>query len=282
MSPTAAPQSSPRRSRFAGLGVRVATGLALAVGGVMLTLLAPGWLVAVVAAAAAGLGAWEYLRLTESGSFASGALAGLPLAAAVPLCALAGPAAVVGTLGLGLAVVAGLSLAQGGELAQAIGRLQRRGWGLLYVGGLLSCLVLLLGMPRGRWWLLFLLTVVVAADTGAYFAGHLAGRHKLAPVVSPGKTVEGLAGGLVLAGVAGGLYAGGLLPEVGLPAGAGLGVGLGAVSVVGDLVESALKRAAGAKDSGRLLPGHGGLLDRADGLMMAAPALLLARVLWWG
>ncbi len=282
MSRPAAPQPTARKSRFAGLGVRVVTGLALAVGGVLLVLLAPAWLVAVVAAAAAGLGAWEYLRLSEPDPPAPAALAGLPLAAAVPLCALAGAAAVVGALGLGLAVVAGLALARGDEPGESLARLQRRGWGLLYLGGLLSCLVLLLGMPQGRWWLLFLLTVVVAADTGAYFAGHLAGRHKLAPVVSPGKTVEGLAGGLVLAGVAGGLYAGGLLPEVGLPAGAGLGVGLGAVSVLGDLVESALKRAAGAKDSGRLLPGHGGLLDRADGLMMAAPALLLARVLWWG
>ena len=117
-----------------------------------------------------------------------------------------------------------------------------------------------------------------AADTGAYFAGRKFGRRKLAPRISPNKTVEGLVGGVV-AGVALGLvvavFAGatpGQLPAVAL-------VALVAVlfSVVGDLFESLLKRQVGVKDSSNLIPGHGGLLDRVDGMVAALPAFALGK-----
>lgn len=124
-----------------------------------------------------------------------------------------------------------------------------------------------------------LLALVWAYDTGAFFAGRFWGRRKLAPALSPGKTWEGVVGGLLLSvGVAfGGLWA--LWPEwppaTRLGHALGLGVLVGGAAQLGDLFESLLKRAAGVKDSGRLFPGHGGLLDRLDGLLFALPVYVL-------
>ena len=124
------------------------------------------------------------------------------------------------------------------------------------------------------WGVLALLLVVWAADSCAYFAGRRFGRRKLAPAVSPGKTVEGL-----LAGLAGAALVLALvrhaIPHAAVPALLAVGVVVAAASVVGDLLESLIKRLTGAKDSGTLLPGHGGVLDRIDGLLAAAPAFVL-------
>lgn len=132
---------------------------------------------------------------------------------------------------------------------------------------------LALVVPHGPDLLLFLLVLVAAADVGAYFGGRRFGRYKLAPTVSPGKTWEGFAAGMLCAAIA---AAGGVL-LFGQPALPWLLVcmSVALVSVVGDLLESMFKRAAGLKDSGGLLPGHGGVLDRLDSLTAAAPAFLL-------
>ncbi|MEZ0471945.1 phosphatidate cytidylyltransferase [Luteimonas salinilitoris] len=138
------------------------------------------------------------------------------------------------------------------------------------------------GQPYGHRWLLIALAMIWAADSGAYFAGRRFGRHKLAPNISPNKTVEGLAGGVV---------AGVLLAVLAAPlAGAELAqlplvalVALLAIlfSVVGDLYESLLKRHVGAKDSGTMIPGHGGLLDRIDSVLAALPVFALGQI-WLG
>ena len=127
----------------------------------------------------------------------------------------------------------------------------------------------------GPWALLFLLVWVWAADTGAYFAGRAFGRHKLAPRVSPGKTIEGLLGGLLLALlVVIGVFQVFALPVALLPL---LVVAVLTVlaSVLGDLFESAVKRRRGVKDSGVMLPGHGGMLDRIDSITAALPVALM-------
>lgn len=120
---------------------------------------------------------------------------------------------------------------------------------------------------------LFILVVVWVADISAYFAGRRFGVHKLAAVTSPGKSIEGAASGMAavgLLGIAGGLWLG--LPPVLVVMFVLMCVAAGALSVLGDLTESLAKRRAGVKDSGNLLPGHGGILDRIDSLTAAAPA----------
>lgn len=136
--------------------------------------------------------------------------------------------------------------------------------------------------PDGKWLTLFLMMVVWAADTGAYFAGHRFGRHKLAPLVSPGKTWEGVAGGLVtvlLLAIGAGVY-GWDFHDGELVVWLLLALLTGFVSVLGDLFESRIKRVAGVKDSGTLIPGHGGVLDRIDAFTAAAPVFALAWLVW--
>jgi phosphatidate cytidylyltransferase len=129
------------------------------------------------------------------------------------------------------------------------------------------------GFARGPLIVLWLILMVCAADIGAYFAGRAFGQRKLAPRVSPGKTWEGAVGGLAmvaLVAAAGALYFG--LPPLMVVV---FGCGVGIFSVIGDLTESMFKRAAALKDSGTLLPGHGGLLDRIDSVTAAAPLYAL-------
>jgi phosphatidate cytidylyltransferase len=136
--------------------------------------------------------------------------------------------------------------------------------------------------PNGHRWLLVALAIVWAADSGAYFVGRHIGRHPMSPRISPNKTIEGLLGGLLAGlavGVAGALFAGAQAAQ--LPAVALVVVLAVGGSVIGDLYESLLKRHVGAKDSSNLLPGHGGILDRIDGVLAALPVFALGKA-WLG
>ena len=148
----------------------------------------------------------------------------------------------------------------------------------LLVGSWLALVVLM--KTGGPWLIVWVLFVVWGADIGAYFTGRAIGRHKLAVLVSPGKTWEGAFGGAALAVVAGtllGAYVPALVALEGRPLRwAVAALVLAAVSVFGDLFESALKRARGVKDSGTIFPGHGGMLDRIDALIAALPCFALA------
>lgn len=131
-------------------------------------------------------------------------------------------------------------------------------------------LAAIISYENGKWLFLLAMVVVVLADLGGYVAGRIFGRHKLAPVISPGKTWEGLFGGLFLQLV---LMLGLKLfiPSLTLASLAILIIPVALISVIGDLFESMIKRYQGVKDSGTLLPGHGGVLDRLDGVMAAMP-----------
>lgn len=158
------------------------------------------------------------------------------------------------------------------------------GW-IVLIGAWMSLVEL---QSRSPWLVLAAMAIVWIADTAAYFSGRAFGRRKLAPQISPGKTWEGVYGGLAAVAI----YALGLLPfarEAGFAPAIGVAAVvawlafallMAAVSVIGDLFESLLKRHAGVKDSGKLLPGHGGVLDRTDALLAAMPLAALAAQLF--
>lgn len=145
-------------------------------------------------------------------------------------------------------------------------------FGLLYVSLTLGHLLLTRARPDGEFLVFFLLLVTWAGDTGAYYVGTALGRHKLAPVISPNKTVEGLVGGLGLAVAAAFLARAWFLPTFGAGDCLATGLLLTLAGVAGDLSESVMKRGVGVKDTGGLIPGHGGMLDRLDSLLFTAPA----------
>ena len=142
-----------------------------------------------------------------------------------------------------------------------------------YVNWLLGYGFWLRDLPSGREWVLLLIWVTWLGETAAYLVGSTVGRHRLAPVISPNKTVEGAVAQFcvsILAAVVGQAWFFGALP---LEHAIAVGALLGIVGQIGDLVESALKRSAGTKDTGRLIPGHGGMLDRIDSLLFNTPVL---------
>lgn len=143
--------------------------------------------------------------------------------------------------------------------------------GVLYIGVPLSTVVSTRSLPAGEFLVLFLAVVTWASDTGAYYAGTLLGTHPLLPSVSPKKTIEGVLGGLALAVGAALLaqwwFASRLSPSDAVI----LGILLTVTGLLGDLFESVIKRWTGVKDSGGILPGHGGMLDRLDSLLFTAP-----------
>lgn len=144
--------------------------------------------------------------------------------------------------------------------------------GMLYLGLTSSYLVMTRMLPQGEWLIFYLVLVTWASDTGAYYIGTLCGRHALAPRLSPKKTWEGLAGGLVFAILVAYIARWWFLPDLSLPDCTIIAILLTATGFWGDLAESAIKRSVRAKDSGSLLPGHGGMLDRLDSLLFTAPA----------
>jgi phosphatidate cytidylyltransferase len=159
-------------------------------------------------------------------------------------------------------------------------------WQSRYVRALMGALILVPAgvsiltihqMTNGRWFVLGLLLIVATADTGAYFSGKAFGKHKLAPKVSPGKTWEGVFGGLLMVAAAALIF--GLTTDHAWFTGLVVAVPTAAVSVVGDLIESMLKRHRGIKDSGLILPGHGGIMDRIDGITAAAPIFALGLII---
>ncbi|OGQ98423.1 MAG: hypothetical protein A2505_06310 [Deltaproteobacteria bacterium RIFOXYD12_FULL_55_16] len=177
--------------------------------------------------------------------------------------------------GLSLALLALLlyTLSRYASLAQPYEVISRTGFGYLYLSLCSAHLILLMALPQGRAWLLLLTALIVASDTAAFYTGSKFGRHKLCPAISPGKTWEGFVGGLVGSLGAALLVRHFFLPEQGLLWLCLIVLLLGSLGAAGDLSESVIKRAFGVKDSGRLLPGHGGLLDRIDSLLLTAPVL---------
>jgi len=279
----AEPAAAPRPgSRWPDLRKRALSAALLIPAAVLCIWLgAEAW--AALVAAAVALLAWEWVRLC---GFSTRHLPGM----AVPLATLAaGTLAVEGAWGwaFGLLFAGFAALAAGVRPPPAKGRRTQPGFwlafGLLYIGVAGIALIYLRGdAAAGRVNVLFLFLVVWASDIGAYLAGRRFGGPKLAPAVSPNKTWSGALGGLVASAGVGMLAAASMEPGS-LPVGRVLLVSLilGAISQAGDLFESWLKRRFQVKDSSALIPGHGGLLDRLDGVLSAAPVAALLGI-WLG
>jgi phosphatidate cytidylyltransferase len=267
--------------RFADLKVRVVTGVAAAAVGLTLLYLGGVWTMLLIALATGAM-IWEFRAITMAGKDQGGDTMGradLPflLAGVVGGVVVAQlysfPAGLI-WLGwsLGVAALADLVAARRGAMLWGVAGgayIGAAGIGFLYLRAL---------EPYGLITALWLFLVVVAADVGGYFAGRLIGGPKLWPRVSPKKTWAGAGGGIGLAVLLGGLFSwatsGTYFLQVCV-----VSAGAAVVSQGGDLAESALKRHFGVKDSGRLLPGHGGAMDRFDGLI--AVALVVALIVWW-
>jgi phosphatidate cytidylyltransferase len=152
--------------------------------------------------------------------------------------------------------------------------------GVVYTGMMLSCVYLVRQTPKGQFWVWYLLFVSWGSDTCAYFVGRALGKHKMAPVLSPHKTVEGAAGGIVgsilLCLLFGLICAGTAQVDMGVMIKISLLIGLvgAVVSELGDLFASSIKRTMNVKDYSHLIPGHGGILDRFDSMILAAPFVM--------
>ena len=260
------------------LGMRILTA-AIGIPVLLLLVRAGGWLLAASLSLLGFIGWWEFCRLARAGGlkpwFWLGALGVLswPLAAYLYSRGCPGPL-------LGLNVWMLIATAMGfiiyhpqRDLGDAAATL----WGQLYLGGLLSHAVLMREASQGLFWVLLALVVTWSYDTAGYFAGRAWGRRHPWPRISPRKTLEGTLAGLAASTLLG-VLALKLFPRWGgplLPLGwsTALCLGLGAAAQAGDLAESALKRWAGVKDSGALIPGHGGVLDRFDSLLLVFPAV---------
>jgi phosphatidate cytidylyltransferase len=254
----------------AGLRLRIISAVVMAAA-VLLAILAGPLAFAVFVAVGAAILSWEWARLCGDGRFgAAGAALAASSVAAVGLAAFGWP---------GIALLLALpATALVHFLARRVlvpgARGGAAGWvagGALYITLPVVALVWLRSDPGGARLILWLMATVWATDIGAFFAGRLIGGPKLAPRISPKKTWAGLIGGMASAGMVG------VIADLSVPGAsttlAAAGVMLAVVAQAGDLGESLVKRRFGAKDSSSLIPGHGGLLDRVDGLLAAAVAL---------
>jgi phosphatidate cytidylyltransferase len=233
----------------------------------------PRALFVLLVVALSGAAAWELMRMFErAGRRAYSRLAVVGAIAVTASFAVSdGRGAVELALTLTVASVLSAPVWRGDALA--VEPMATTMLAIVYVGWLLGHGLLLETLPDGAALVLFLVGTTWAGESAAYGVGSLFGRHQLAPAISPRKTLEGALGQLVVSvATAAGLGAW-LLPHWSVSTAILAGAMLGIVGQIGDLTESAIKRSLGAKDTGGLIPGHGGVLDRLDGLMFNAPAL---------
>ena len=268
------------------LKTRVLSALVLASVGITAILYLPVAGFAALAALVLGLGAWEWSRLVPLSSAVARVLMTAVVCGVfylvwqfVPISDF--PKASVAGVAFWLACLLWLARPGAGAAGNTLTRAAKAAAALAALVPAWMSLVWLRNQESGAWWVLGLLVIVWAADILAYFTGKQFGRTKLAPAISPGKTWEGVTGALLGAGIYGAIASATLKPEWGWALAAGLTVVIAAISIIGDLLISLLKRQADVKDSGVLIPGHGGVLDRFDSTLAAAPVSVAGISLLW-
>jgi phosphatidate cytidylyltransferase len=253
---------------------RVIPGVLLAGGWFLLLFLGSPQLLWGVVAGGAAIALHEYFRMTCASLVGASLWATIACCLLPVLCAFTGAsdAVLAGVVGSLLAVVA-MALHGYAAISDVFRYVSCSGFASLYISLCLAHVVLIRFLPQGPLWLTLLVAVVAGSDTGAYYAGRAFGRRKLFPQISPKKTVAGGVGGLV-AGMVAAEIVNLLFPVKANPGVLLLAAGLLiVVGIAGDLTESMIKRSVGVKDSGTILFGHGGLLDRIDSLLLTAPVL---------
>lgn len=251
---------------------RWVSGLLIALGVILIVLFAPRWLFLLIILGLICLAQQEYLTLSLPGLSVSQKILGFLLSILVALSFYAGRSeCFLGIISLLLFILIILALKEKGDLAPRLEKMHRMLLGFLYVPFFLSFFILLSRFSEGKLWILFALAAVYGGDIAAFYVGRSWGKRRLAPLISPGKTIEG---GI---GAVGGSVVGALLfkflffSKVPLGSAVAIGLGVGILGQIGDLFESLLKRVAQVKDSGALIPGHGGLLDRIDSVLLSVP-----------
>jgi phosphatidate cytidylyltransferase len=172
-----------------------------------------------------------------------------------------------------LLILSVLSMAISKDLSSAISKMGTVLFGILFIAFLLAYVSLIRNMPHGKLWVLFLITTVWAGDISALLSGASFGRHKLYPKISPKKTFEGLGGAILGSIIVALAFVTLFIPHMKKGTCILLAAGIGFFGQLGDFTESMLKRSAQVKDSGNLIPGHGGMLDRLDSFLFSAPFL---------
>jgi phosphatidate cytidylyltransferase len=241
-----------------------------------------GTVFALLVGLAAGICLWEYFRIVCPGGtrtiadplLLAGYLAGVLLVAAAHADL---PELIPVVLAVNVLVCGMISLMRFPRDPGVPDLVAKQIQGVCYIPLFLSFLVMLRSAPDGMTWVFFVCAIIFAGDISALYAGTLWGRHKLSPAVSPGKSVEGALAGLAANLIIGAAAKAFFLPELTLGGCLLFALAVGIAGQAGDLFESALKRVSKVKDSGGLLPGHGGILDRVDALLFAAPVAYILR-----
>jgi phosphatidate cytidylyltransferase len=239
------------------------------------TMGAPAWVFQLLVVATSAAAMWELTRMFEQAGRPVYQWLGVAAAAAVTASfafTSQGLVPVYPTLTLALAVVLVLSAPVWSGVPASTDSPAHTLLGLTYVAWLLGYAILLHALVQGPSLVLFLVGVTWVGETAAYVVGSMIGRHRLAPALSPGKTLEGSAAQIAASVLTAALLQGWLLPGCGYTFALGAGALLGFVGQVGDLTESAIKRSVGTKDTSQIIPGHGGVLDRIDALLFASAA----------
>ena len=262
------------------LGKRLQTAAILIVVFVLFFLLAPPWLLCILATLVVSLASWEYYEMTEPDQGRPDRALCMLLALLFPVAAFFGKAdSLFSLLFLSFLVLSFRALFGNKKLKDRFEKLHLRIFGILYVGFTLSHFLLLADLDHWRQWIFALLIVIYLGDGAAYFSGSYLGKRKLAEKLSPKKTWEGAVGGLL--GSLLGMVICHLLffSMVSFSQALLVAALMAVIGQMGDLVESLIKRSCEIKDSGNILPGHGGILDRIDSVLFAVPVgYYLARI----
>lgn len=265
------------------MAARWLTGLILAAVILLVIIVAPPWVLAVLIAVAAAGGIGEYNNIVLGKGFFKEKLEGTVFALAIPLVTFFGTSQLVlAVLAFCILVIFILFLGSVRDLTFDVAIVAKVTFGILYIPFLLSYFILLRATDKGVLWVLFVLILAFAGDITALYIGKYFGRHKLSPIISPGKTVEGTIGLILGSTLACLIFSYFFFPGLSLIKIGILAIIGSIVGQLGDLCESAIKRNYGLKDASSLLPGHGGLMDRLDCLLFIVPFVYYYRIYVFG